>query len=202
MTRARLIDAAKAVFEQDGFREARISDIAEQAGLSHGSFYHYFDSKEQIFYEVAMTLIDLLHVPLNAVVFDSSSSATPRERIREGNRSYLARYRKEARIIRVIEEVSRYDDHLGNVRFEHQRSDRVRIIKSILQLQQRGFVDPDLDPAIAAHALGAMVSRFAEMWFVQKVVDCSFESGVEQLTQLFVNALQLRDEPRIPAVAS
>src|SRR4051794_4773888 len=52
-TRVRLVEAAKAVFEETGFLEARISDIAQQAGLSHGSFYHYFDSKEQIFREVA-----------------------------------------------------------------------------------------------------------------------------------------------------
>ncbi len=52
-TRARLVDAAKEVFEHDGFLDARISDIAEQAGLSHGSFYHYFESKEEVFREVA-----------------------------------------------------------------------------------------------------------------------------------------------------
>ena len=52
-TRARLIAAAKEVFERDGFLDARISDIAEQAGLSHGSFYHYFESKEEVFREVA-----------------------------------------------------------------------------------------------------------------------------------------------------
>ena len=53
LTRARLIEAGKAVFEETGFLEARISDIADRAGLSHGSFYHYFESKEQIFREVA-----------------------------------------------------------------------------------------------------------------------------------------------------
>jgi AcrR family transcriptional regulator len=52
-TRARLIDAAKQVFERDGFLDARIVDIAETADLAPGSFYHYFDSKEQIFLEVA-----------------------------------------------------------------------------------------------------------------------------------------------------
>ena len=52
-TRARLIDAAREVFERDGFLTARIADIASTAGLSQGSFYHYFESKEQIFREVA-----------------------------------------------------------------------------------------------------------------------------------------------------
>nr|MDT0665824.1 helix-turn-helix domain-containing protein [Micromonospora sp. DSM 115978] len=127
-TRARLLDAAKLVFEDDGFLEARITDIAERAGLSHGSFYHYFDSKDQIFHEVAVSLIDLLHAPLSTVIFDAGSKALPRERILESNRRYLASYRKEARIIGIIEEVSRYDVHLGRIRFEHQERDRDRIV--------------------------------------------------------------------------
>src|SRR5262245_4152759 len=62
-TRARLVEAAKRVFEETGFLGARISDISKRAGLSHGSFYHYFDSKEQIFREVAEMQERLLTAP-------------------------------------------------------------------------------------------------------------------------------------------
>ena len=44
---------------------------------------------------------------------------------------------------------------------------------------------------IAAAGLGAMTYRFPEMWFVQGLLDCDFDAGVEQLTRLFVNALGL-----------
>ncbi len=60
----RLLEAAKEIFEEDGFLEGRISDIAERAGLSHGSFYHYFDSKEEIFREVAVSVEQKLVEPL------------------------------------------------------------------------------------------------------------------------------------------
>src|ERR1700692_863228 len=65
-TRARLVSAAKEVFERDGFLEARISDIAERAGLSHGSFYHYFESKEEVFREVAEAVEGQLSAPLGS----------------------------------------------------------------------------------------------------------------------------------------
>ncbi|OAA18914.1 transcriptional regulator [Frankia sp. EI5c] len=194
-TRARLLDAAKTVFEKDGFLEARISDIAEEAGLSHGSFYHYFDSKEQIFREIAKEMADLLNAPLSTAIFIPSSTAPPRERIRAGIRRFLESYRAEARIIGVIEQVSRYDAELNGERFEHQQRDRDRVVGSIRQLQALGLTDPDIDPAIAAHSLGAMVSRFAEMWLVQGLVDSDFEQASDQLTRLFVNALRLRDKP-------
>ena len=88
-TRARLLAAAKEVFEHDGFLDARISDIAEQAGLSHGSFYHYFESKEEVFREVAAEVEERLREPLYSVILDSSSTAPPYERIHEGIRRNL-----------------------------------------------------------------------------------------------------------------
>src|SRR6266542_5825475 len=80
-TRARLLDAAKEIFEENGFLDARISDIAERAGLSHGAFYHYFDSKEQIFREIAETLDDQLAEPMESIVFAHGSSTDPHERL-------------------------------------------------------------------------------------------------------------------------
>src|SRR5580704_10580413 len=98
-TRARLLDAAKEIFEEDGFLEARISDIAERAGLSHGSFYHYFESKEEIFRQVAESMDDQLSAPMDTVIFDTTSDATPQERIREALRRHVDSYRSEARIM-------------------------------------------------------------------------------------------------------
>jgi len=194
-TRARLVDAAKEIFEQHGFLDARISDIAERAGLSHGSFYHYFDSKEEIFYEVAAALDDELSAPLSTVIRAPSPTATPEERIREGIRRYLENYRHEARLMGVIEQVSRYDDHVNAMRHARYRENDTQVADSIRQLQERGRADPTLDADIAASALGAMTLRFAEMWLVQGYVECTDNDAVEQLTKIFVNTLQLRDKP-------
>jgi len=192
-TRARLVAAAKEVFEQDGFLDARISDIAERASLSHGSFYHYFESKEEVFREVAAQVDELLSEPMTSVILDPSSSAGPYERIREAIRLHFQSYRDEARIMGVIEQVSRFDPQVSASRMERHRRQLVDVSKSIRSLQRHGLVDEDLDPTIAAAALGSMTYRFPEMWFVQGLIDCDFDEGVEQLTLLFVRALGLKD---------
>ncbi len=190
-TRARLVAAAKEVFERDGFLDARISDIAERAGLSHGSFYHYFESKEEVFREVAAAVEERLQEPLYSVILDSSSTAPPFERIHEGIRRNLEAYRDEARIMGVIEQVSRFDDELRASRHERHHVSSAQIADSIRRLQRHGLADKQLDPDIAAAGLGAMTYRFPEMWFVQGLLDCDFDTGVEQLARLFVNALGL-----------
>lgn len=193
-TRARLLAAAKEIFEENGFLDARISDIAERAGLSHGSFYHYFDSKEEIFREVAAAVEDQLSAPLSSVILDPSSDATPQERIREAMRLHLESYRKEARIMGVIEQVSRYDDQVRTARAEHMGKYRQQVADSIRRMQRHGMVDADLDPVIASAVLGSMTTRFPELWLVEDGVKCSFEEGVDQLTRVFINGLGLKDE--------
>jgi AcrR family transcriptional regulator len=195
-TRARLLAAAKEIFEENGFLDARISDIAERAGLSHGSFYHYFDSKEEVFREVARAVEDQLSAPLGSVILDPTSEATPAERIRHAIRLHMESYRREARIMGVIEQVSRYDEHVRDARYERHRHFGKQVEESIRRLQRHGLADATLDPVIAAVALGSMTSRFPEVWLVEGRLGCSFDDGVEQLTRVFINGLGLKDAIR------
>jgi AcrR family transcriptional regulator len=194
-TRARLIEAAKLVFERDGFLNARIIDISKTAGLSHGSFYHYFDSKEQIFREVAEAEEERLTAPPEGEHQGQTPELSARERIRRANRRYLERYRAEARIMGVIEQVSRYDEHVNAARMTTQKHFVDRAEKAIRRLQSEGLADAEVHASLAADALGAMIGRFAELWLVQGYREYDFDEAVEQLTILWANALGLRDQP-------
>lgn len=191
LTRARLIEAAKEVFEDEGFLDARISDITERAGLSYGAFYHYFDSKEEVFREVAVKVDERLSAPMDSVIL-ASSDLSPEQRIRDSLSVHLASYRAEARIMGVIEQVSRYDDEVAAVRFARHQEYNKRIGDSIKELQQHGLADSELHPQLVAAILGGMTQRFAEMWLVQGIVKPTVNEAVDQLTLVFVNALGLR----------
>lgn len=193
LTRARLLDAAKQVFEESGFLEARISDIAERGGLSHGSFYHYFDSKEQIFREVAEAQEALLTAPPDAAeAFEANASDF--DRLRRANLRYLERYRQNSKIMGVIEEVSRYDDHVSAVRMQRQKHFATRAERAIRRLQDSGDADSGIDPEIAALALGSMVARVAELWLVEGWADYDLETVADQLTRLWANAIRLHQD--------
>ncbi len=194
-TRARFIAAGKVVFARDGFSKARIADIAADAGSSYGAFYHYFDSKEAIFREIAeeteATLLAMDDPPVGA-----RRPADPYERIRAANRSYLNAYRSNAGIMRVIEEVSRYDEQVKAVRDRLQDEFAARLNASIQRLQRSGSADPAVEGRYAAVALGGMVASFASALFVGGA-PYEFDQAVEQLTILWGNALGI---PR-PAAA-
>lgn len=55
-TRQRLIEAAEEVFAEYGWEEASIVKITEEAGVSQGTFYRYFLSKQAVFDELVEDL--------------------------------------------------------------------------------------------------------------------------------------------------
>jgi AcrR family transcriptional regulator len=195
-TRARLVDAAKKVFERDGFLNARIVDIAATANLAPGTFYHYFDSKEEIFREVAEAQEERLTAPPEHE--PTSQDLSPTDRIRRSNRVYLERYRDEAALMGVIEQVSRYDEHVNAARMATMKHYVERAERAIRRMQRDGLVDARLEPSMAADALGAMIARIAELWLVQGYRDYDFDEAVEHLTILWANALGLKGDPSSP----
>jgi AcrR family transcriptional regulator len=46
---AEIVDAALAVFAERGFSAARLDDVAARAGITKGTLYLYFPSKEELF---------------------------------------------------------------------------------------------------------------------------------------------------------
>ncbi|MGH7658015.1 MAG: TetR/AcrR family transcriptional regulator, partial [Gemmatimonadales bacterium] len=47
--RAQILDAALEVFGEQGFQRATLQDVMDRTGVTKGAFYHYFESKEELF---------------------------------------------------------------------------------------------------------------------------------------------------------
>ena len=47
-TREKLVRAAEKLILRDGYTATRVDEVLREAGLSKGSFYHFFDSKESL----------------------------------------------------------------------------------------------------------------------------------------------------------
>ena len=47
--RGQILEAALAVFSDKGYHATNVSDVAAKAGVSQGTIYWYFDSKDELF---------------------------------------------------------------------------------------------------------------------------------------------------------
>jgi AcrR family transcriptional regulator len=193
-TQAALVRAAQEVFERDGFLDARIADITATAGTATGSFYTYFNGKDEVFLAVVEALDQVgLHPPtLEYVTERHADAASLVADIAAHHRAYLETYHRNAKMMRVVEEVTNI-----NAAFRRERTARAqpwiagnRV--AIGRLQREGRADPDLDPIPAARALSTMVSRSAYIAFVLEEEGAdSIDGLVDTLTRLWVNALKL-----------
>lgn len=189
--RAKLVEGAHRVFERDGFIDARITDISKEVGLSHGSFYTYFSSKEEIFRVVAEQI--------QAEMFDGqrsgSGNLTPYQRIEAANRRYLESYRRHSRIMAIIEQVSTFNEEIHAIRESRANQTTGRTERSIMRLQAEGLADPGLDPHLTAVALTSMLSRFAYLWLGTDAgpgYEFDIDAAVDGLTRLWANAIGLK----------
>lgn len=72
--KSQILDAAMETFSELGFHKARMSDIAETSGLSKGSLYWYFDSKDSIILNLLEKFFEPELKDLRALITDSRSA--------------------------------------------------------------------------------------------------------------------------------
>ena len=71
-----ILDAAMSVFAQKGFHQARMDDIVEQSGLSKGTIYWYFKSKDEIIATIMGRIFETEFESLQGLLEEDSSAGS------------------------------------------------------------------------------------------------------------------------------
>jgi len=172
-TRDRLLASATTVLSRRGYHEARVDDIVQEAAVSHGTFYRYFTSKEELFGVVAEAAFRDL--------FELISSFPPIDALDE-LRSWLERYfesfRANGGIISAWQEIDLDDpalrnytmdvsaavhDHLGRIiatrGFGPSSIDALSLTAIIGQIPYDVIVLHSIDPDDAIDATGFLIEQ-------------------------------------------
>ena len=100
-TRNKLLEAAETEFGEKGFHEAGISGITYRAGVALGTFYTYFESKEEIFRALVRYMSRLTREWVSQRVAGSPDRLTTERR---GIEAYIEFARQHKSIYRIITE--------------------------------------------------------------------------------------------------
>jgi AcrR family transcriptional regulator len=190
-TRTAIVQAAREVFEEKGFDEARIADITARADTAYGSFYTYFDSKEAVFRELARDL--------SAAIFTASRAsdlpdASPEDKIRHTTRLYLETFAENARLMSVFEQVAARDEYFRTVLLEVRGMFIDRIAGGTWRLQEQGLAARDLDAVTCAHLLGGMIENIGRMMYTYGERH-DLDHLLDEATALWARAIGLRRGP-------
>lgn len=191
-TRDSLLVGARAVFEAKGYPATRMSDIADAAGVAHGTVYTYFEDKAAVFEAVVNWLTGQLDVEWRVGV----DATDPVARIAEANRRYLDSFNKHFRLLQILEQVSTTEPAYRNRLAEFRHGYVERAVAGIRRLQEEGLVDPTLDAYLAGSALCAMVEGFGRQW-IGRAETHDPQLVTDTLTNLWASALGLENNPHL-----
>ncbi|KQZ65733.1 TetR family transcriptional regulator [Sphingopyxis sp. Root1497] len=148
-TLRKLLDAAAIEFGERGFHEASISGITRRAGTALGSFYTYFDSKDEIFQALVRYMSEQLRDYVTPIV-QAAPDGIAAERI--GLESFLRFVRDHKEIYRIIDEAE-FVDYASYRR--HYETTVARVQQRLEAGAARGEIRADVGE-IHAWAIGGM----------------------------------------------
>jgi AcrR family transcriptional regulator len=76
--RARILRAAGAVFSRKGYRSATVADILDEAQVARGTFYRYFTSKREVFFDLVSELFKAIYEASLSMVAGGDEAIAPR----------------------------------------------------------------------------------------------------------------------------
>lgn len=100
-TRDKLLQAAEIEFGSQGFHDASVSSITKQAGVALGTFYNYFESKEEIYRALVGYMSHRVRSWIAARVADAPDRIAAE---RKGLQAYLEFVREHPGLYRIIAE--------------------------------------------------------------------------------------------------
>jgi len=184
-TRDTLVSASRRVFESRGYAATRIQDVAAEAGVSHGTVYTWFPGKDELLREVTHAIIGEVVAAARERPRETSD-LDPYGRLASATRRFLLGYRRNARMLAVVEEAASADPEWSGLLDELREIYIGRTRRTLGRLQSDGVVAADLDPEVAAPALTGMVETFARRTATAPAIS---DSDVEQLTRLWARAV-------------
>jgi AcrR family transcriptional regulator len=84
-----IVEQAAALFAARGFNGASVADIAERCKTSKSLIYHYYESKEDILYDVMISHVRALET---AAADALTGNATPEQKLRDLTQLFMALY--------------------------------------------------------------------------------------------------------------
>lgn len=190
-TKEKILNIAFKIFVNKGYQGTSLNGIAKQAGLTKGGIYHYFESKEALYYQVLDKFFDSKCIPDWLKDIDCNI----KDIIKKGFESIM---KEKMRIQELVGSES--DDailHFYTFLYEATRKypifqrkidkydeEKRRILAAVFQSAgEQGEIRGDLDPEMMAFELDALVQQLQYLSFVNPGV----KDDKERFNKLFDN---------------
>ncbi|MEU0008943.1 TetR family transcriptional regulator [Streptomyces sp. NPDC006314] len=161
-TRQKLLDCLSEMLSSSPYRDVKVIDVARKAGTSPATFYQYFPDVEGAVLEIAEQMASEgagLTELLEGRTWAGKAGWQTAQELVDG---FLEFWRKNDAILRVVDlGAAEGDKRFYKIRMKILNTVNNSLADSITELQAKGRVDKDVNPAAVAGSLVAMLAAVA-----------------------------------------
>jgi AcrR family transcriptional regulator len=188
-----ILEAAATIFGAKGFHAATVRDIAEKAGIAHGTFYLYFRDKKDVYLALSQQFQSRI---MEAILPDGEVGALAETAdlasiVRERLANLARLFESEEGLARVFV----YRSAGTDPEFEERRLEFVSHVTDAIAAVMQAGADQGLfrrqDPRVAAMCLVGSIEMVIECWLQAsgKQAGLSLPEMMEEAARFFLPAL-------------
>lgn len=171
------------MFPRLGYARTTIADITAEAAVSRPTFYVYFETKTEVFREVAARVRDEF---LAAHELPDIDVSDPYALGRASSEAFLAAHAANFELLTVIEHQAISDEEIREIWDEIQQRPMRRVARYVARLTETGQAAPAASPEVVAEAIAGMFARFARHVPPDRE---GFERLVDELTAIHLRLI-------------
>ena len=186
-----ILDAAVKVFADKGYYGARVSDIAQEAGIAYGLVYHYFKNKEDLLISIFRHRWGQFDRAVRKIMEEKDD---PREMIHSIVTFLFRSYKNNPKMIEVmILDVAKSTRFFNGENIKQFTDIFTLISEIVLRGQEQGIFKKDLDAKLAAYCLYGSVERIMLRWILEDkkaITDQETRAATEMVTTIILSGLE------------
>lgn len=184
--RERILRAAVDVFAQNGYFNAKVSEIAKAASVADGTIYLYFDGKEDLLVTIFR---EQFRNYLQSLERDLATISRPEDRIRIAIRHHLEALGRDRAMAVVTQVELRHSLKFMSLLTQQEVANYLNILRKIVeQGQSEGVFRRNLHPQLAAKAVFGVLDEMVTSWILSEK-DYPLADQAEQVADLILTGL-------------
>lgn len=185
--RVKILQAAIKVFARDGFFNAKVEEIARQAGVATGTTYLYFDNKDDI-------LISIFEEEMIPIIESMKSAMAPQTTAREKIKAFVYQYmnmvREKPDMAQLLEVELRQSHKFIHGYQGTKFKEYLNIIsEAFIEGQENGEFITDIHPTMFKQILFGALDQISMNWTLSKSKKIDLDVSAGQVIKVILDGV-------------
>ena len=188
----RIIEKSMELFKENGYHATKVETITKALGISKGNFYTYFNSKEEVLYEI----LDIMKEQRIALLHEMDVDKDPKEVLRdfaESHRYFFLRYLKRVNLQNIEaflkdEKIILHVEEVQDILIEFLQKN---VVERMEGSKNKGYNLRFIAEFIFISMDGFFLDeRLTEKLEIKRKYELTMENRIDQITEFIYNALK------------